>query len=351
VRSVVLDHSREMLCTNFISIFILSASVAQGRRTQSQLPIVINTWDFDRAADAAWTVLNEQGASALDALEVGVSLCEREQCNGTVGYGGSPDEDGETTLDAMVFHGDTMDMGAVGGLRRIKNAVSVARHVLENTGHSILVGDLATKFAKGFNFKETSLSTQISKQLWKSWKARDCQPNFWQNVSPNPRTLCGPYHADNKCNKLPVHNYGPNNHDTISMAVIDNKGTVIAGTSSNGAKYKIPGRVGDAPIPGAGAYADSKVGAALATGDGDVMMRFLPSFLMVELMRQGVDPPVAAKKAISRIREYYPNFEGALIAVNKTGHFGAACNGIDYFPFSVAFGKQKSPKILYVTCL
>uniref|UniRef100_A0A1Y1LW67 N(4)-(Beta-N-acetylglucosaminyl)-L-asparaginase n=1 Tax=Photinus pyralis TaxID=7054 RepID=A0A1Y1LW67_PHOPY len=141
-------------------------------------PLVINTWGFMEATKAAWTEISS-GGSRLDALEVGCSKCEMLQCDGTVGFGGSPDENGETTLDALMFDGVTMDMGAVAGLRRVKNVISVARRVLEHTSHSLLVGSLATKFAKQMGFKEESLSTNNSLSMWKQWMVNRCQPNFW----------------------------------------------------------------------------------------------------------------------------------------------------------------------------
>ena len=121
------------------------------------------------------------------------------------------------------------------------------------------------------------------------------------------------------------------------MVAIDTTGSVAAGTSTNGATFKIPGRVGDSPIPGSGAYADSDVGGAAATGDGDVMMRFLPSYLAVELMRNGMPPKLSAQTAIERIINKHPDFSGALVPVNKAGRIGAACHGLNApFPFTVA---------------
>nr|CAD7407238.1 unnamed protein product [Timema poppensis] len=178
-----------------------------------------------------------------------------------------------------------MNMGAVGALRRVKNAISVARHVLDYTQHSLLVGDQATEFAVAMGFKEEPLETNASTKIWQQWKQNNCQPNFWMNVSPDPASTCGPYKPATK--SLTSKQYqqrgvkfgGEGNHDTIGMVAIDNRGKIAAGTSTNGASHKIPGRVGDSPIPGAGAYADGEVGAAAATGDGDVMMRFLPRIL------------------------------------------------------------------------
>ncbi|CAA9995441.1 unnamed protein product [Nesidiocoris tenuis] len=299
----------------------------------------------------AWEALNS-GKSALDALEIGCSTCEDEQCDGTVGYGGSPDENGETTLDALVINGDTMEMGSVAGLRRIKNAASVARKVMEHTGHSILAGDLATAFAKQMGFREESLSTNHSTEMWQKWKESQCQPNFWKSCTPDPNKSCGPYTPltvpQHAAPMLP-RNFGRFNHDTISMIIVDSNGSVVAGTSSNGAKFKIPGRIGDAPLPGAGAYADTTVGAAVATGDGDVMMRFLPSSTIVEMMRNGAHPQEAVNKLIKRISKYYPSFSGALIAATKDGEYGAACHGISTFPFSVAY--KGSVQVLTVKCI
>jgi len=106
-------------------------------------------------------------------------VCEREQCDTTVGYGGSPDENGETTLDAMIMDGKTMNIGAVAALREIKDAISVAKHVLYNTKHTLIVGDQATNFAVSMGFKRESLSTTESQEIWQNWKNRNCQPNFW----------------------------------------------------------------------------------------------------------------------------------------------------------------------------
>lgn len=323
----------------------------ESTNTVASTPIIINTWAFTSATKAAWKALNS-GKSALDALEIGCSTCEEEQCDGTVGYGGSPDENGETTLDAMVFNGDTMEVGSVAGIRRIKNAASVARRVMEHTGHSILAGDLATQFAKHMGFKEETLSANTSEKMWENWKASDCQPNFWKNVVPDPKKSCGPYNPTSSFERAvesrDMLKFGRLNHDTISMVVIDRQGSIVAGTSSNGAKFKIPGRIGDAPIPGAGAFADSSVGAAVATGDGDVMMRFLPSSTIVEMMRNGVSPQVAAQRLIKRIAKFYPTFSGALIAVSKDGQFGAACHNIPAFPFSVA--RYGSVHVIKTSC-
>ncbi|XP_067244006.1 N(4)-(beta-N-acetylglucosaminyl)-L-asparaginase isoform X1 [Chanodichthys erythropterus] len=299
---------------------------------QADLPLVINTWHFKNAARAAWSTL-QKGGSVLDAVEMGCAQCELEQCDGSVGFGGSPDERGETTLDAMIMNGDTMEVGAVGDLRRVKNAVGVARAVMEYTEHTFIVGESATIFAQNMGFRSEDLSTNKSIAIFSKWLQQDCQPNYRKNVSPDPSQSCRPYKPKAKSwgPKHPKGNFDPSSHDTIGMVVIGKNGQVAAATSTNGATHKIPGRVGDSPVAGAGAYADSTAGGAAATGDGDIMMRFLPSFLAVNLMRNGTQPTTACEIAISRIKKYYPKFFGALICANTTGGYGAACNKLPEF--------------------
>ncbi|KAJ8914618.1 hypothetical protein NQ315_015355, partial [Exocentrus adspersus] len=255
----------------------------------------------------------------------------------------------------IIFKRDSMDMGAVGGIRRVKNVISVARHVLEHSEHSFLVGNLASDFAYKFDFPDESLETNFSINLWKEWKTNKCQPNYWKNVNPDPKSHCGPYTLENALltNDVGINartKFNLKNHDTIGMIVISETGHIVAGTSTNGAKFKIPGRVGDSPIPGAGAYADNRFGAAAATGDGDLMMRFLPSFLAVEQLRLGVSPEKAAKIALSRIAEKYPSFFGGIIVTDNKGNIGVSCNGMERFPFSVANDDYPQSIVKYVTC-
>lgn len=147
-----------------------------------------------------------------------------------------------------------MNIGAVASLRNIKNAIAVAKHVLLYTKHTMLVGEQATNFAVDMGFKKESLTTQKSKYIYKEWRKAKCQPNFWTNVMPSPETSCGPYTPINEeFLKYSPNNlksfFTSNNHDTIGMVAIDYFGNIAAGTSTNGANHKIPGRVGDSPIP------------------------------------------------------------------------------------------------------
>ncbi|WKY17275.1 hypothetical protein Q1695_001690 [Nippostrongylus brasiliensis] len=242
--------------------------------------------------------LNALPSGRVYALVEGLSTCERLQCDTTVGFGGSPDETGETTLDALVLDGKGIRMGAVANLHRIKSAARVAWAVMNYTKHSML------------------------------------------NVSPDPSTQCGPYTP-----KTP----SPHFHHTRSVKSIDRYhhdtlGMVIVDETAN-----IPGRVGDSPIVGAGAYAVSGVGGAAATGDGDLLMRFLPSFYVVEQMRIGTKPFKACHKIIRRILEDYPKFQGAIVAANAGGTFGAACANMKKFEFSV--GERGKSRTETVPCL
>ncbi|XP_031391320.1 probable isoaspartyl peptidase/L-asparaginase 3 isoform X1 [Punica granatum] len=311
---------------------------AYGHETENSghYPIVISTWPFVEAVRAAWAAV-DGGSSAVDAVVEGCSACEELRCDGTVGPGGSPDENGETTIDALVMDGVTMEVGAVAAMRYVKDGIRAARLVMEHTGHTLLVGERASAFAISMGLPgPANLSSSESMEKWTNWKNNCCQPNFWKNVIPADG--CGPYQPGDRGNTCSKDNWvgvielksthvERHNHDTISMAVIDKVGHIAVGTSTNGATFKIPGRVGDGPIAGSSSYADNEVGACGATGDGDIMMRFLPCYQVVESMRLGMEPKLAAKDAISRIARKYPNFVGAVFAINRRGEHAGACHG------------------------
>ena len=180
----------------------------------------------------------------------------------------------------------------------------------------MLAGDQARDFAVEMGLEQADLTTPFSKQIWEDWHQKQCQPNYRENVAPDPRTHCGPYspvppEAGRVARRLgPSHQRssaargigstergGQRSHDTIAMVAINAAGSLAAGTSTNGANHKVPGRVGDSPIPGAGVYGDSEVGGCGATGDGDQMMRLLPTYFGVEQMRGGKTPTQAAQAA------------------------------------------------------
>jgi len=189
-------------------------------------------------------------------------------------------------------------------MKRIKRPISVARKVMENTRHTLLVGDDATRFAVKMGWKEEDLLTDKARRIWEEWRKNPDRKNFW-------------------------------NHDTIGMVAIDAKGDLCAGTSTSGLAFKIKGRVGDVAIPGAGAYVDNDVGGVAATGNGDVMMRFGLALLAVELMRAGRTPSEACAKSLQRIEAKGYRVQACLVALSKAGEFGAAKIGAGPFPFAL----------------
>ncbi|KAK3200956.1 hypothetical protein GRF29_213g512849 [Pseudopithomyces chartarum] len=326
-----------------------------GAQASPGLPFVINTWGgpFVAATDAAWLSLQSNATSALDAVQVGCSTCEKNQCDGSVGFGGSPDENCETTLDAMIMDGTTMKSGAVAGLRRIKDAIAVARHVLEYTTHTLLAGDLATQFAISNGFRASNLTTAEQEARCQAWREANCQPNYRINVFPDAKTSCGPYTGVSLNSSSPGYKRAINpestqaSHDTISMITIHASGIMAAGTSTNGATWKVPGRVGDGPITGSGSYVDGDVGGCGATGDGDIMMRFLPCYQAVENLRQGMSPKEAAEDAVWRMVRKYPAVSSGIVVTNTKGEHGGAGSG---WTFTYAFrgGSMNATQVVTV---
>lgn len=275
-------------------------------------PIVISTWDFGIAANAAaWEVLKNKGR-ALDAVEKGVHVPEADPNNQSVGYGGLPDRDGRVTLDACIMD-EFGNCGSVAALEHILHPISVARKVMEKTPHVMLVGSGALQFALEEGFKKENLLTPASEKAWKEWlKTAKYQPEI--NIE---NRLFSP-------TKLPGNQY---NHDTIGMLAIDAAGNMSGACTTSGMAYKMHGRVGDSPIIGAGLYVDNEVGGATSTGVGEEVIRNVGSFLVVELMRQGYPPEEACKEAVMRIIRKKPNtakeIQVGFLALNKKGEYGA----------------------------
>lgn len=258
--------------------------------------MVISTWSFgSRANEKAWEII-ENGGRALDAVENGVKVIEDDPTSTSVGLSGYPDRDGIVTLDAAIMD-EKGNAGSVCAIERIKNPISVARKVMEETPHVILVGEGAQKFAveKGFKLEEQKRSAEADK-AWKEWLK--------------------------KSEYKPVINFEM--HDTIGLLAMDKKGDISAACTTSGLAFKIHGRVGDSPIIGAGLYADNEVGAATSSGLGEYVIKTLGSFLIVELMRQGYSPQAACEEAVNRIIKKYPykEFQVGYIAMNKAGETG-----------------------------
>lgn len=258
-------------------------------------PIVISTWSHGLPAnEAAWRILSNRG-KALDAVEAGVMVPEADPSVRTVGYGGYPDREGKVTLDACIM--DDQNCGAVAFLEHIKHPVSVARKIMEDTPHIMLVGEGALQFALEKGFKKENLLTERSEKDWKEWLIES--------------------------KYKPVINI--ENHDTIGMLALDAQGNLAGACTTSGAAYKMRGRLGDSPLISAGLFVDNEVGAATATGLGEAVIRVAGSHLVVEFMRQGHTPENACRLAVERIISKHKDvkvLQVGFIALNKDGEYG-----------------------------
>lgn len=343
------------------------------------LPLVVHTWPWTQAARAGYAVFekNEKRsgpgpgakAGALLSLEAAVATAERaelDRCDGSVGPGGNTDESGRVSLDALVMDGETMRAGGVAAIR-VSQAAATARLVMETTAHTLLVGEAATEFAHsvgGFS-RHQELENNVSDARVASWRERDCQPNFRRQqqrkgglaLEPDPRRSCGPYHrrrrrreeeaekeeeeeqeegtSSSSLASMPPPLPSRSSHDTIAVVAIDSSGRAAVAASSNGAAHKVPGRAGDAAVPGGGAYA-TRFGGCGSTGDGDLHLRYWPCVRAMASLERGMSPREAAEDAVRRIAEREPTYVGALVvACSKTGEVGAAAHGWE-FSYTVA---------------
>ena len=268
------------------------------KKLNAILPIVVCTWNFKNATAKAWDVISK-GGLALDAVELGVMVEEADPTNDTVGMGGRSDRDGQVTLDACIMDKDS-NCGSVVYLKNIVHPASAARKDMENTPHIILAGRGAEKFAYENGFKKTNLLTESTKRQYKDWK-KTSQYETIINIE---------------------------NHDTIGMLWLDKDGDIAGACTTSGLSYKMKGRVGDSPIIGSGLFVDNQVGGAAATGLGEEILKTVGSFLIVELMRNGMHPQQACEEAVRRVTSKNPNykdFQVAYIAINKAGETGAYC--------------------------
>ncbi len=273
-------------------------------------PAVIATWNNLPATEAAMQAMLS-GGSALDAAEAGARIPEADPSDTSVGYGGFPDRDGHVTLDACIMDhkGNT---GAVCFLEGIAHPISVARAVMEKTPHTMLCGAGAFEFARSFGMEEKVMLTEKSREAWQKWLEEK--------------------------KYRPVINI--ERHDTIGILALDQQGRLSGACTTSGMAFKMHGRVGDSPIIGAGLFVDNEVGAACATGLGELVGQTLGSFLIVELMRQGYSPQSACEEAVARIvkraaaagiEEYQVGF----LALRRDGEHGAyaVVKGFNYALF------------------
>ena len=256
-----------------------------------------------------WDILRKNGA-LLDAIEKSANVTELDPNDTSVGYGGLPNEDGVVQLDAQIMNGPDHNCGSVACLEGIKTPCSVARLVMERTDHIHLVGKGAQNFAKMHGFKVENLLTESTRKIWVKWK---------ENLSDKDDYFPpadGNYNSDRSTG-------------TINVLGINNNGDVAGITTTSGLAWKIPGRIGDSPIIGAGLYVDNEVGAVAATGRGEEMIRSCGSFLGVEYMRNGMSPQEACEAVCKRIIDINGgpskvDFNDKIVALSKDGEVGCA---------------------------
>lgn len=290
-------HRRRFLAAT-IGASALAAHRLQGEMFVPSKPVVISTWNFGVRANVESLRVLREGGSVLDAVERGVMVIESDDSNGSVGLGGLPDRDGNVTLDACIMHGDGR-AGSVCFVQGIKHPISVARMVMEQTPHVMLVGKGAEQFAReqGIMQRENTL-TPASREAWTKWLAEK--------------------------KYKPVINI--ENHDTIGLLALDQKARLAGACTTSGLAFKMHGRVGDSPIIGAGLFVDGDVGGATCTGLGEAVLRTLASHLAVERMRMGDTPQQACEVAIKRVVAKNPawrELQVGILALHRDGSHGA----------------------------
>jgi N4-(beta-N-acetylglucosaminyl)-L-asparaginase len=299
---------------------------AQGKR-----PLIISSANGLHALDKGMDIL-KKGGDTLDAVVAAVTVVEDDPNDDSVGYGGLPNEEGEVELDASVMHGPTHRAGSVASVRRIKNVSRLAKTVMERTNHVMIVGEGARRFAVAEGFEEMNLLTEHSRKIWLAWKASSSfnwrpgidSPEWKQHVSAI-------FDGDEAKIAYAEQVIAHPKTGTIPCMAVDSKGDISATTTTSGLSWKIPGRVGDSPIIGAGCCVDNEVGAAGSTGKGEENIKISGGHTIIEMMRQGKSPADACLEAMGRIARNYKNdkkklgtFHIYFYALNKDGVHGAA---------------------------
>jgi N4-(beta-N-acetylglucosaminyl)-L-asparaginase len=292
--------NRRTFMKSVAAVAAVSAVPTAKAEAQGTGPVFLSTWAWGKSANERAAEVFKAGGSLLDAVEKGINVPESDPNVPTVGYGGLPNADGVVSLDAGIMDGTRHRAGSVCALEGIKNPISVARLVLEKTRHTTMAGEGALRFALKFGFKTEQLLTPQSLERWMKWKATPDHETFWIT---------------------------PDNHDTIGMVASDGRGHVVAGCSTSGLQWKIPGRVADSPLVGLGYFADDNAGAASATGDGDLMSNYCTSITIVHMMARGATPEEACAEVLRNMVKTLPaNKDGecAVIAMNNRGEIGTA---------------------------
>lgn len=310
-------------------------------------PVVVASANGLHAVGKAMEMIRG-GADALDAVIAGVNLVEDDPNDHSVGYGGLPNEEGVVELDAAVMHGPTHRGGAVASLRNIRNPSKVARVVMERTDHVLLVGEGALRFARAHGFQEENLLTDEARRIWLQWKETMSTKDDW--LPPHDLNTTEEEIGEARLRGAD----SPRLTGTIHCSGLDQRGNLSCVTTTSGLAYKIPGRVGDSPILGAGLYCDNSVGSAGSTGRGEANLLNCSSVMVVEYMRQGRSPEEACLEACRRIADHTvmrrlkdergrPNFDVKFYAINRRGEFGGA--GI-WNGGSIAVADASGPRLM-----
>jgi N4-(beta-N-acetylglucosaminyl)-L-asparaginase len=319
-------------------------------------PLVISAANGNRSKDSegmtcvarAFKMITD-GADVLDAVIAGVNIVELDPEDTSVGYGGLPNADGVVQLDASVMHGPLKRAGAVACIEGVRTPSLVAKKVMDETDNHLLVGKGAQTFARNMGFKiEDDLNTEKSRRLWMEWKRRTDPEHY---PDPKSRKTAGIRERERMAAEGLLdreHVFG-----TINCNGINGTGEICGVTTTSGLAFKIPGRVGDSPILGAGLYIDNQAGAAGSTGRGEANLFSLASFLIVESMRQGMAPKDAGMLALKRIvantvekrllnGRGTPNFNVTFYILNASGMFA----GVALYETKFALCDANGPQVL-----
>jgi N4-(beta-N-acetylglucosaminyl)-L-asparaginase len=300
-----------------------TTAATPGPQTPAGKPILITSANGSAAAEKAMSMILD-GSDALDAIISGVNIVEDDPNDTSVGYGGLPNEDGVVELDSAVMHGPSYRGGAVAAIRNIRNPSKVARLVMERSDHVLIVGEGALRFAKAHGFQEENLLTDKAREIWLKWKETLNNEDDWLPPHSLDDDGIGEMFDENQ------RTYG-----TIHMSALDSHGNISCATTTSGLAFKIPGRVGDSPIIGAGLYCDNEVGSAGSTGRGEANLLNCSSVMIVEWMRQGKSPEEACLLACKRIdarqrekrlvdKDGHFKANVKFYAINRKGEYGAA---------------------------
>lgn len=293
-------------------------------------PVAIASWNGLRSVKLALERM-AGGADPLEAAIDGVQILEDDPDDMTVGYGGIPNEDCVVQLDASVMHGPSGKAGAVASLEGIRHPSRVAKRVMETTDHVLLVGPGARRFAEVHGFKVENLLTERARKVWLYWKQNLSAKDKWFEPEPDKldedvRWFINEYGAD--------FFRDPRSNGTVHLSALDARGNLAGCTSTSGLFFKIPGRVGDSPLIGAGCFTDNEVGSAGSTGRGEANILVAGAATIVELMRNGRDPKDACLEVLQRIARQTrdrrllrpdgrPSFGIRFYAVRKDGRYGS----------------------------